>query len=355
MVGAVTVLLLAAAVHGTLAAVDAGGSSDWPLLCRHGRLQSPIDIAPAGRHGAQWRANRVVDRGLQPLRFGGACRFARPHAKAEHGALVLRDATVRCWVRHPLRPAERYRFDHAVLRLAAEHRSGNRSAAMEAQLVFRARRSDAAPLVVAVAIDAVHHATHAGRGGMASLLQFAAAADSADAVALPLLPHLLPRGGGYATYVGSLTTPPCREGVRWIVMTAAVPVPAVVVAAYIDRVVSSAGAAWHLDARAVQPPNGRDIRVFASSRVSVAPWGGSVDTRSAVAASEGRARVTHERRHVLLFIGVAAIAAAIAWLLRSQPDVAADDECDAAAMEMAPLPRGNTTSYGGVDKRDYNE
>ena len=32
------------------------------------------------------------------------------------------------------------------------------------------------------------------------------------------LNHLLPSERGYYTYMGSLTTPPCSEGVLWMVM-----------------------------------------------------------------------------------------------------------------------------------------
>ena len=38
------------------------------------------------------------------------------------------------------------------------------------------------------------------------------------------LNHLLPPDRGYYTYMGSLTTPPCSEGVLWMVMRQPVPV-----------------------------------------------------------------------------------------------------------------------------------
>ncbi|MGH9360488.1 MAG: carbonic anhydrase family protein, partial [Thermoanaerobaculia bacterium] len=62
---------------------------------------------------------------------------------------------------------------------------------------------------------------------------------------------LLPADRGYYRYDGSLTTPPCTEGVRWHVLRGEITVSPAQVAAY-----------RHPDsARAVQPLNGRTVRV----------------------------------------------------------------------------------------------
>jgi carbonic anhydrase len=65
--------------------------------------------------------------------------------------------------------------------------------------------------------------------------------------------QLLPGDRSYYQYPGSLTTPPCSEGVNWMVLKTASPASASQVAAFT--------AVLHKNARPVQPLNGREIRV----------------------------------------------------------------------------------------------
>ena len=62
---------------------------------------------------------------------------------------------------------------------------------------------------------------------------------------------LLPATLGYYTYTGSLTTPPCSEGVRWMVLKTPSPVSAREVNVFATR--------YPNDARPVQPLNGREV------------------------------------------------------------------------------------------------
>jgi carbonic anhydrase len=64
---------------------------------------------------------------------------------------------------------------------------------------------------------------------------------------------LLPKSRGYYTFAGSLTTPPCSEGVTWFVLTIPVDLSASQVARF-DRI-------YHHNARPTQPLNGRVVRV----------------------------------------------------------------------------------------------
>jgi carbonic anhydrase len=64
---------------------------------------------------------------------------------------------------------------------------------------------------------------------------------------------LLPKNQTYYTYTGSLTTPPCSEGVTWFVLKH----PTSVSAGEIARFAKS----YPMNARPVQPLNGREIRV----------------------------------------------------------------------------------------------
>jgi carbonic anhydrase len=63
---------------------------------------------------------------------------------------------------------------------------------------------------------------------------------------------LLPHSHDYFTYMGSLTTPPCSEGVLWLVMKQPVPISAAQVSVF--------GKLYRINARPVQPANGRLIK-----------------------------------------------------------------------------------------------
>lgn len=64
---------------------------------------------------------------------------------------------------------------------------------------------------------------------------------------------LLPEKRTYYTFNGSLTTPPCSEGVTWYVMKQPVQVSAEQIARF--------GRAYKMNARPVQPLNGRTVEV----------------------------------------------------------------------------------------------
>lgn len=66
------------------------------------------------------------------------------------------------------------------------------------------------------------------------------------------LNHLLPADRGYYTYMGSLTTPPCSEGVLWMVMRQPVPVSPAQVGIF-SRL-------YPMNARPVQSASGRLIK-----------------------------------------------------------------------------------------------
>ncbi len=64
--------------------------------------------------------------------------------------------------------------------------------------------------------------------------------------------ELLPATQGYFTFAGSLTTPPCTEGVTWFVLKTPVQISKEQIAAF--------GAKYPHNARPVQPVNGRAIQ-----------------------------------------------------------------------------------------------
>jgi carbonic anhydrase len=62
---------------------------------------------------------------------------------------------------------------------------------------------------------------------------------------------LLPADKGYYSFEGSLTTPPCSEGVRWFVLKTPVQVSEGEIAAF--------GKLYPMNARPTQPLNGRPV------------------------------------------------------------------------------------------------
>lgn len=63
--------------------------------------------------------------------------------------------------------------------------------------------------------------------------------------------RLLPEDTTYYTYVGSLTTPPCSQGVRWLLLTTPVDISAAQIQAF--------QSVFNMNARPVQPLNERDL------------------------------------------------------------------------------------------------
>jgi carbonic anhydrase len=63
---------------------------------------------------------------------------------------------------------------------------------------------------------------------------------------------LPPNKGDYYTYTGSLTTPPCSEGVKWFVLKTPTSISS-------DEVTRFAKL-YPMNARPTQPVNGREIR-----------------------------------------------------------------------------------------------
>jgi carbonic anhydrase len=63
---------------------------------------------------------------------------------------------------------------------------------------------------------------------------------------------LLPRDTAYYTYMGSLTAPPCTEGVRWYVLKTPVEVSAGQIEAFARL--------YPHDVRPLQPLNGRPVQ-----------------------------------------------------------------------------------------------
>lgn len=89
--------------------------------------------------------------------------------------------------------------------------------------------------------------------------------------------QLLPPDRGYYRYDGSLTTPPCTEGVKWFVMAKPVELSASQIAAF--------RALYQDNYRPVQPLNGRAFLLTAEQPPAVLPGtGGSASLVAVILA-----------------------------------------------------------------------
>ena len=213
----------------------AGGPAHWARLapefsaCARGSRQSPIDI----------QGGIAVD--LEPIVFDyRASRFrviddgrsVRVDVDPGHAIEVL---------------GRRYELQQAHFHRPAEERIDGRQFAMAAHLVHRA--ADGRLAVVAVLLEpgsanaivqAVWNNLPLERG------EPVVARQSLE------LASLLPEDRGYYTYMGSLTTPPCTEGVLWMVMRQPVQLSAEQIAIFARL--------YPMNARPVQQAAGRLIK-----------------------------------------------------------------------------------------------
>ena len=143
--------------------------------------------------------------------------------------------------------ARRYELAGFHFHLPAEERVEGKAFAMSVHLVHR----DAQGRLAVVALVAEEGPEHPGVQAVWNHLplergELVPAAVEFDPSAL------LPARRGYYTYMGSLTTPPCTEGVLWIVMQQTIQVSPQQLAIFARL--------YPMNARPVQPLNSRVIK-----------------------------------------------------------------------------------------------
>jgi len=211
------------------------GPQAWPTLhpsfslCGSGQRQSPIDI----------RDGLPLD--LEPVDFSYRPGF---FSVTDNGHTV----NVQVGAGNAIEVgARRYELTGFHFHMPGEERVDGRSFAMSVHLVHR----DAQGRLAVVALVAEEGPEHPAVQTVWNHLplergEFVAAAMEFDPSAL------LPKRRGYVTYMGSLTTPPCTEGVLWIVMQQPIQVSPQQLAIF---------ARLHpMNARPVQPLNDRVIK-----------------------------------------------------------------------------------------------
>lgn len=211
------------------------GPGEWDGLrssyqrCGDGQAQSPIDLhprvpAPDGRLSFHYRSS--------------------PLSLANNGRFIWGDDLGGSYLMVNDR-----RFDLAEYRFRtpSEHRLEGRGTEMELQLVHHSHAGVTA--IVAVFVEA-------GRRPNSILHRIAEHLPPPGEVYYgsqvginPLF--LLPSTRRYLSYRGSLTTPPCNEGVEWIVMSQPIEVDAMLIGRFRQ--------ALGENARPLQPANGRPV------------------------------------------------------------------------------------------------
>ncbi len=211
------------------------GADRWGALdpsfavCDTGVEQSPVDLtgaapadADAGGLDIRWQATEaeVVDNG-HTIQVN----------VAEGSSIVLEGRTFSLVQFH--------------FHLPSEHTAEGAASPMEVHFVHAAEEGDLA--VIGVFMEAGD-----ADATIQSLWEAIPGSDASPAAVGALDPGtLLPEGRGYFRYQGSLTTPPCSEVVSWVVMTASISVSQAQVDAF--------AALYPMNARPVQPLNGREI------------------------------------------------------------------------------------------------
>ena len=165
-------------------------------LCGKGKRQSPVDIGDA-----------INDSRLKPILFeykdsgvSLGLNSGDLSGQIEDGSFIEFEG-------------DRFTLDRLVIHLPAEHRRSGVPFPMEVQL----HHKDVAGNRLNIAIF-----VEKGRAGAAlSLLTDTLPAEDLHSREIPDVPWstLLPSKKNYFTYIGSLSQPPCTEGVRWIILT----------------------------------------------------------------------------------------------------------------------------------------
>jgi carbonic anhydrase len=213
-----------------------GNPSEWGSMdagfasCKLGKLQSPIDIRgarpadlPAIKFDYKPSALKIIDNG-HTIQVNYA-----PGSSIEVGG--TRYELVQFHFHHP-----------------SEEKVNGKAHAMVAHLVHKDAEGKLA--VVAVLLD---------KGGASELIEtlwenipLEKEKESAVADVIIDATKLLPEKRDYYTFQGSLTTPPCSEGVTWFVLKSPMKIA--------DSEIAAFSKIYPLNARPVQPLNGRSIQ-----------------------------------------------------------------------------------------------
>jgi carbonic anhydrase len=211
-----------------------GGPAEWAKLdhsfasCQLGKVQSPIDI-----RGAKAADLPAIKFDYKPVPLKVIDNGHTIQVNYAPGSTIDVGGT-------------RYELVQFHFHKPSEEKVDGKAHEMVAHLVHKG--SDGALAVVAVLLDKGHDnpTIHAIWNHLPKQKQKEVSAPATiDAAAL------LPTDKGYYTFPGSLTTPPCSEGVRWFVLKTPMTLAASELTAFAKL--------YPMNARPTQPLNGRAI------------------------------------------------------------------------------------------------
>jgi len=218
---------------------DRSGPSHWAELdskfadCGRGKAQSPIDIRTTALRGERLPA-LVFDYRPGPLHI------------IDNGHSIQVDVEPGSSLRvgdHSYRLVQ-FHFHHP-----SEERINGEASDMDVHLVHRDAEGHLAVVAVLVKVGEANSTVDALWDHLPREKEREADFKDVSVNAAALLPA----DRGYFTYTGSLTTPPCSEGVRWIILKS----PSTLSRAEIETFASH----YPNDARPVQKLNGRQVLV----------------------------------------------------------------------------------------------
>jgi carbonic anhydrase len=206
-----------------------GDLSEDFALCSTGRAQSPIDISGSQSVNLADIAFNYQPSALNIFNNGHTIQVAY-----DEGSSITYNET-------------QYQLLQFHLHHPSEHTFNGESFAMEIHFVHRSADGDLAVVGVLLRESDVANEAYA-----TIFDNMPGEAGTPEPSELTIDPNaLLPTEHVYYTYSGSLTTPPCSQGVRWLVLQTPVDISLEQAEAF--------AALFELNARPIQPLNTRDL------------------------------------------------------------------------------------------------
>ncbi|KAL7709333.1 carbonic anhydrase-like protein [Lotmaria passim] len=257
--------------------------NEWPALCRVGSRQSPISFTNVDP------SEVVKNAPLKRLQFSSKCFFPKDETQmriVNEGAVNmvrferqdrLPEDLSECTVVDPLNKSRIFYFSELHFHATSEHKFRNLRPDVEMHLVFttdEAKEKKREMLAVAVMLKASTTINSTSVRALRHILVDGSlprrhAMTTCFLTEDMSITSLIPARESYLLYDGSETHPPCRENVRWVVMTSPVLISRVAVGKLRDAMDQLLPNDFHRfgNARPPQALNGRRIYRFDDTSV----------------------------------------------------------------------------------------